>query len=59
LEDDRKAKQIEAQRKADLERAKKAGRETPKGKSAPNVDSKAPTASWKQELEELWDQASA
>ena len=48
----------EAQRKADVDKAKKAGR-TVKSKSAPVDEAPAESKTWKEEVERQWDEAAA
>jgi hypothetical protein len=59
LEAEARKAEAERQRKADLEKAKKAGDRPVKAKTAPGTDSRSPRGSWREELEQLWDQASA
>lgn len=59
LEAENKAKEAERQRKADIEKAKKAGDKPLRAKTASNVDDRAPANSWRDELERNWDQAQA
>jgi hypothetical protein len=54
LDAEHKAKDAERQRKADLQKAKAAGR-TVKSKSMPGSGRPIPADSWKEELEKQWD----
>lgn len=53
------AEAAERQRKADLEKARRAGNRQVRAKTAPSVNSRVPAASWREELERQWDRAEA
>jgi hypothetical protein len=58
LDAEHRAKDAERQRKADLAKAKTAGRVV-KSKSMPGSGRPIPADSWKDELEKQWDQVNA